>query len=109
VERIVNPLILGGSMEGRIPIITLQLESLQHHVTSHMAAHHAEVEEFITKGINAAIENLPEQIIKQAAEEASKQISNQIVFYFSYGEGSQAIKAAVQRMMEPIADALNKV
>lgn len=96
-----------SGMDG-MPIIKLEIQGMKHTVMVALSEHHARISEEVQHALEQACSesNIRTIVALQVNAEVRKVMKEEIHYYFSIGEGRDAIREmARQRLSAAIADA----
>lgn len=75
--------------------VQLRVDIAAEQINSMLALRADEVKAEMQEGVKRALRDASESIVKQAQDAAAEQIISEIKSYFSYGEGRDALRAAI--------------
>lgn len=90
----------------QMPRIELRIQEFGEQLHAMIAVHHREIEQYLQQGVEQTVSSIGPALIEQAAKEAADAITQELHTYFSYGPGAKAIRAAMQRALAPLTEAL---
>lgn len=83
-----------------IPTVRIELDGMKHAIVRHLGAAGSQLGEAIEEQIQRAIDTYPWE--EQVVSITHDSITSAITHYFSYGEGSRAIRESVEAALKEV-------